>query len=287
MKFTPKQVPEGINTSTVHPIKELILLIGTTVMIIAGIIYFIILSTDYLVRYIPIALEYQLFQNQFIESTSSPATSELPPLEQYLNELTHQLQTVHGDTEYPFSVHIIDSQIPNAFAYPGGNIGVTTGLLTLVTSENALAMVLGHEMGHHYARDPIKGAGRGIIIALFLYAVIGVGSDAWLQSLVSDLTLVGLMKFSRDQERAADQVGKILLKKHYGHLGGATEFFEKLTSQKSFTANSMSFFDSHPNPAERIATLNNQEEPQVELQALPKFFKDVKPITYWSTTHFT
>ena len=62
-------------------------------------------------------------------------------------------------------VHYVDTAVPNAFAALGGHIAVTRGLYESVQSENALALVLAHEIAHVRARDPIAGIGGGLIAA--------------------------------------------------------------------------------------------------------------------------
>jgi len=271
MKYTPKQAPEGINTSTEHPLKELVLLLGSTLAIILGLIYFVIISTDYLVKYIPVSVENEIFNNKFTNFSAPSAIQELQKQEEYLNDLVESLQVAGEIESHKFKVHIIVNQAPNAFAYPGGNIGVTTGLLKLLDSENGLAMVLGHEIGHHLARDPIKGIGRGVIIGIFVYTVLGIGSDEWIQGLIGELTMASLMSFSRDQERAADQIGKNLIFQHYGHTRGASEFFEKINSTENKFIDSINYLNSHPSTEERILSLKNSMDDNKELKPLPDF----------------
>jgi len=270
MKYTPKQIPEGINTSKENPLSELFLLLVVSTIIVALFVSTIVYSTDYLVKYIPVSLERQMFNEMFDDFPAIDSDDSPQPIENYLNELVIKLQTSNGDSEHQFVVHIIEDDSPNAFAYPGDNIAVTRGLLTSVESENGLAMVLGHEMGHHYARDPLKGAGRAIVLGMLLVAT-GIGSDSWVQGLMGDITTLSLMRFSRDQERAADAVGEKIIRQYYGHTEGAGEFFTKLKNMGIGNSAGAGFFNSHPNTEERIANLSNTPRTDVILTPLPDF----------------
>ena len=72
-------------------------------------------------------------------------------------------------------VHYTDLDVPNAFATLGGHIIVTSGLYRRMPSENALAMVIGHEIGHVKARDPISAVGGAVILSLPLAVLSGQG----------------------------------------------------------------------------------------------------------------
>ncbi|MDH5546726.1 MAG: M48 family metallopeptidase [Gammaproteobacteria bacterium] len=272
MKYTPKQAPEGINYSQENPLKELVLLLSTATMIIALVVYVLFVSSDILVRFIPFSVEQQLFQQHLVEKElGMDATQAWQDQEAYMQSLVERLQAANGDKSFTFKVHIIDIKTPNAFAFPGGHIGVTPELLNIIESENGLAMVLGHEMGHHYARDPIKGLGKAVLLSMVMYALTGLGNDEFLPSLVGQVSLLGMSRFSQDQERLADKTGKDLLMKVYGHAGGATEFFEKMKDLRDGKQSELSFFETHPPTDERIQSLGQSEHPA--LVPLPEFVR--------------
>ena len=272
MKYTPKQAPEGINYSKEHPLKELALLLSAATLIIIVVIYLLFASTDYLVKFVPFSIEQQLFQRDMFEDNIKPdENKKWAEQEQYLQNLVEKMQAANGDDEFRFKVYIVDMKMPNAFAFPGGYIGVTPALLDTVQSENGLAMVLGHEIGHHYARDPLKGVGKAVLLAMVMYTLTGFGNDEWLQELIGQISAIGIGRFSRDQERRADETGKALLLKYYGHVGGATEFFENMKTKKSDASKGLSFYDTHPPTQERIDSLSMGE--QLALVPLPEFVK--------------
>ena len=260
MEYEPKVIPEGINTSTEHPMREFIILVGSFIAIIIILISLLTYSTDYLMGYIPVEKENEWFSGemvqQFDEQNPTEDDTAITDIEQYLLQLVQQLRR-EDQPHYTFSVRLIENKTPNAFIIPGGHIFVTTGLLENVKSENGLAMVLAHEMGHQYHRHPLRSAGRGIIISLALLIISGTESGGLAQSFIGDAALLTSLSFSREQEREADATGVELLVKHYGHAGGASEFFEALQNHPELHADIPVFISTHPGVEERISTLRD------------------------------
>ncbi len=91
---------------------------------------------------------------------------EDPELEAYVAALGHRMAAVSERPSLPWSFHIVDDEMVNAFAVPGGRIYVTRGLLAHLTSEADLAGVLGHEIGHVTARHSVNALSRELAIGL-------------------------------------------------------------------------------------------------------------------------
>lgn len=272
MKYTPKTLPEGINTSTEHPLREFALLTSGVIAAVLLLILVASLLSDYLVRFIPVEMENRWLSAQAsLQPGDETASPEQQALESYLQSLIEQL----GDDEhrnYTFTVRVIDEPTPNAFVVPGGHIFVTSGLLSMVTSENALAMVLGHEMAHQYHRDPIRSLGRGIVIVLALVAISGADAGDLVQSFVADTANLGQLAYSREQEADADETGVELLMRHYGHAQGASEFFRALDDSRSYDSHTPFFLRTHPGTEDRIEFLRHYEmERSGPLKPLPDF----------------
>jgi predicted Zn-dependent protease len=154
------------------------------------------------------------------------------------------------DLDYRFVY--LKSETPNAFAAPGGAIGVTSGLLTHVKSEIGLAMVIAHELGHHYHRHVMRTLSRSVLLSVLMAITFGDNLDA-----IEDGIELTLMKFSRDQEYEADEFGIRVVKDLYGQTDGTTEFFEKMLNTK-YSAHESPFSEitsSHPLTAKRIDRL--------------------------------
>jgi Zn-dependent protease with chaperone function len=153
---------------------------------------------------------------------------------------------------YPIIVHISDKKIINAMALPGGHIMVFSGLLKIVTSENEMAFVLAHELGHFNNRDHLRGLGRGIVFA-FISTLIG-SSDSSIARLAGKTLQVTESGFSREQESAADAFALQTLNCVYGHVGGATNFFNHMP--KNLDPGHLGhYFASHPENRKRIQAL--------------------------------
>jgi predicted Zn-dependent protease len=131
-----------------------------------------------------------------------------PDLEAYVSDLGQRLAAVSERPDLPWSFHVADDEIVNAFALPGGRIYVTRGLLAHLESEAELAGVLGHEIGHVTARHSVNGLSRELAITLGVFTGLALFDVGETGELVSSLGL-GLMflKFGRNQERQADQLG--------------------------------------------------------------------------------
>ncbi len=153
---------------------------------------------------------------------------------------------------------VIDEDEPNAGALPGGYILLTSGLVDEIESENELAFVLGHELGHFHNRDHLRRLGRGVVYSLALATLVGSsGSAPDLAGRVGDLTSRG---FDREQERAADRFGLALVAATYGHLGSSWNFFQRLAAESSKLDEMAAYLATHPATAARIEALKRYAE---------------------------
>ena len=162
---------------------------------------------------------------------------------------------VENGKVFKWQVKIIkDDKTQNAFCTPGGYIYVYTGLMKFLDSENQLAGVMGHEMGHaakrHSTRQLTKMYGVSVL-AEVLTAVSGA-KNADTKDKIKEITtaIVGL-KFSREHETEADLASvKYLCGTDYV-ASGAADFFQKIKSQPHPPV----FLSTHPDPANREATI--------------------------------
>lgn len=123
-------------------------------------------------------------------------------------------------------VHLTSSDVPNAFATLGGHVVVARGLYRRMPSENALATVLAHEIGHIVHRDPIGAIGGGAAVATLLAFVGGDAGD-----LSTPAAAIVQLGYSRRAETEADGFALAALRRRYGHAGGAAEMFEVLARE--------------------------------------------------------
>ena len=118
------------------------------------------LFIDVAVNYISPELEAKVFKT--MSYGSGEHQIENSDKQQAMQILVNKLQQC-TDLPYPLQVNLVESETPNAFAFPGGKIVVFSSLLDSVQSENGLAFVLAHELSHFQNRDHLRGMGRSIV----------------------------------------------------------------------------------------------------------------------------
>jgi Zn-dependent protease with chaperone function len=228
--------------------------VGGVVAIGVAVAVAVALAIDVAAPHIPIELEARLFSGWFDRGAEDDEADA--PRERSLAQLLNRMAGNWPDNSYVFEIAIWDETEPNAVALPGGVIAVTNGLLESVESENELAFVLGHELGHFHNRDHLRGLGRGIAFSLLLVAV-GVGGGGSAVQLASLAGQFAQRDFSRDQEIEADRFGLALLAAEYGHVSGAAAFFEHLPERDGTLEGGLaSYFSTHPVNTERIQALH-------------------------------
>ena len=253
MKFTPKEIQGNVNISTTHPLKEFfILLFGILGALL--VIYLILgLVLDILVDRMQLGLENKLgilFKQRFESSKS------LTPAEKEMQRIIDDFLPYMPATKYQFRVYIINQdKVSNAVAVPGGLILVYSGLFKDIQTENELAMILAHELGHFAHRDHLRGLGRGLVLAAI--SIVTFGADSAITQFLMDILITTDLRFSRKQEAAADKFALELLNKKYGHVAGATDYFEHIKDKKTLPR-FFKFFSTHPLYPERITMLNEE-----------------------------
>lgn len=146
---------------------------------------------------------------------------------------------------------VVPGKEPNAFAFPGGAIGVTEGLLELVPEDVSLAFVLGHELGHFAHRDHLRGIGRQLGRQLAWTLVFGGDGNVLLGSHFASLLD---LRHSRGQESGADLYGLKLVHRIYGTTAGTDRLFAWL-DQRNRHPRWLAMLQTHPASADRLATL--------------------------------
>lgn len=187
-----------------------------------------------------------------------------PEVNGYLNELGGRILAANPEIRETFEFFAVGDNSINAFAMPGGYIGVNMGLVLLTQTEGELASVLAHEIAHvtqkHYARqldDQRKNSWMSIagLAAAVLAARAGNGDAAQGAILGSQAAAVqSYLNFSRDNEREADRIGFQYLTRA-GFDGGAMGLFmERLQRATSIndSASVPGYLRTHPMTIERV-----------------------------------
>ena len=192
---------------------------------------------------------------------------------EYLNTLGNRLVSatpaVRGEAVNDFFFFAIRDSSLNAFALPGGFIGVHTGLMIAAQSESELASVLAHEIGHvsqrHIARM-VSQRKQDLLIpiaAIVLAAIAGASRNADLAGALitggHGLAIQKQLNFSRDAEREADRVGFQILQAAGFDTNAAASFFERLQLASRNYGESISvYLRTHPLTTERIADMQTR-----------------------------
>ncbi|MBI3038942.1 M48 family metalloprotease, partial [bacterium] len=159
------------------------------------------------------------------------------------------------DLTYHFT--ILDSDELNAFALPGGYVYVTKGLMKTISSDDELAGVVGHELGHVDKKHGLKQAGKSGLMALVI-ALMGANDDAKkFQKAAAIAALFANLKFSRDDEFEADrQAVKYTMKAGY-RPDGLLQFFGRINKDGKLTSVTK-YFSTHPPTMERIKRVQDE-----------------------------
>jgi predicted Zn-dependent protease len=161
----------------------------------------------------------------------------------------------------PYSFRVVNATYVNAYAFPGGSIACTRGILLSLENEAELAALLGHELGHVNARHTAQQMSKGMLSQTIVggLSVLAGTQATMLGQLTAQLGSIGagalLASYSRDNEREADALGmEYMVKAGYGSRGmvGLMDMLRSLSKNKPSTIELM--FATHPMSDERYQT---------------------------------
>ncbi|MEO0971743.1 MAG: M48 family metallopeptidase [Pseudomonadota bacterium] len=249
MQHVPRQPDVEVNVSKTHPLLEAgTLVVALSLLFLLGALG-LLFAVDLAVTVVSPTVEARLFSTWTPHDAKLLDEGEDPRLET-VRAITARLAEQWPESPYDFQVGVLEMDAPNALAAPGGYILVTTGLLDEVVSENELAFVLGHEIGHFSNRDHLRALGRVLVLQLAIGA-LGNGSSGLGWS-IATLTDRG---FGRRQEQRADVFGLHLVHGAYGHVTDATRFFERIRERDGQGGLLETYASTHPLPQARIDAL--------------------------------
>ena len=158
---------------------------------------------------------------------------------------------------------VFEDDTPNAFALPGGKVGVHTGLFKVSKTEGGLAAVIGHEVAHVVARHSGERLSQGIVAGVAAAGVAKVMQDrtginpAIAGAAVGGGTLLATKKFNRDQELEADKLGALYMARAGYHPGESVELWKRFAAYRAQSGGNKgpAFLSTHPVDSVRIAEL--------------------------------
>ena len=192
-----------------------------------------------------------------------------PDVETYLMQLGGRLAAVSDDPGIGFQFFAINDPSINAFAMPGGFIGVHTGLILAAQSESELAGVLAHEISHvtqrHIARQLYQSNKVSIASMLAMGVALLAGhSSGQAAGAAIVATQAGAVSaqlaYSRDFEREADRQGFEIMRRSGFEVRGMSAFFQRLQkAMQLYESNATAYLRTHPLSGERMTDMQNRE----------------------------
>jgi predicted Zn-dependent protease len=195
-------------------------------------------------------------------------TSSDPLLIEYTEGLLNHLSQFNPAAGDELSLVIVEDRSINAFAVPGGVIGVNTGLYAYAESEAQFASVLAHELAHlsqrHYARGIEQQKGQAVfnaaaLLGSILIAAAGSGEAGIAALQATQASIIDRqLRFSRDFEQEADRIGMDTLIDAGFNPHSMADMFEQIQRSTRFSAKPPEFLLTHPVTAKRIADAENR-----------------------------
>ncbi len=190
--------------------------------------------------------------NDYVECVARAIVAELP------------------STDVDWEVAVFRDSSPNAFALPGGKIGVHTGLLRAAENQDQLAAVIGHEVGHVLSKHANERMSQGFVVDAVLWLVnlfigdqAGIADDVALQALGLGAEVGVLLPFSRAHETEADVIGLDLMARAGFDPRQALYFWQNMSRLSG--EQGLEFLSTHPSHGSRITDLKDHMTPAVEL----------------------
>lgn len=258
MEFEYKSLPENINVSDINPITNVLKMFIGLFLIVVTVVFVVIFSIKLVAPHISFE-----FEKKIADAILAPPNKELSKkdlaTQRALQNLTDKLAF---SMDLPEGMDITvryeaDSDLVNAFAMLGGYVIVHRGLLGKMESENALAMVLGHEITHIKNRDVLTSMSSSLIVSII--AAITVGNED--SNITAMSSSIALLSYSRSIEKKADIGGFNAVNKYYGHINGAQQFLTVFSEEGDDEYHKyLTFLRSHPTSKKRKAALDKMAE---------------------------
>lgn len=176
-----------------------------------------------------------------------------PQIVAWVNDMGQRIADKSDDPDLEYTFRVLDTEVINAFALPGGYIYVTRGLLAYLQNDAQLAMILGHEIGHVTARHSAKQYTNQVLaqVGLGLGGAIFEDLRPFLGAAQVGLELM-LLKYSRDNETQSDTLGiKYASLAGYEASEGAEFFITLQRLQEESETVIPTWTSTHPDPADR------------------------------------
>jgi len=214
-----------------------------------------------------------------LQFSSDYGTVRDKALSEYVSDVGKSMSSRTHRPKMPYSFRVVNATYVNAYAFPGGSIACTRGILLDLDNEAQLAALLGHELGHVNARHTAQQMSKGSITQVFVggLSVLAGVAGGGLGQVAAQLGTIGagalLASYSRDNEREADALGmEYMVKAGYDPKGmvGLMDMLRSLNKSKPSAIELM--FSTHPMSDERYATaVKRAKEDYPKAASLPVY----------------
>lgn len=189
-----------------------------------------------------------------------------PELLARLDRLGQRVADVSDRKDLIYRFAVLEEEEPNALALPGGFIYITSGLLKLSPTDDELASVLSHEIGHAVAKHTVKRIQGALGLQALQILVVASGAADPRAKAGMDVALASILTaYSQEDELEADRLGTRYLKRAGLNPQAAISFLTKLRDHTyKQPSRPFSYFRTHPYFADRIRTVRQEATGQIQ-----------------------
>jgi predicted Zn-dependent protease len=228
--------------------------------------------------------EYQSYMKTAKKSTNAEETAQVVRVGKRIAAATEEYLKTHGAaseiSEFSWEFNLVQNNELNAFCMPGGKIVVYEGLMKIISKDDELAVVLGHEVAHAVAKHSNERMSQQLV-AQYGAGILGQalsGQSQAVQAIASQVYGLGanygvILPFSRKHESEADKIGLVFMRLAGYDPEVAVSFWKKMSASSSSSV--PEFASTHPSDARRISDIE---------KALPAIMKDYQPLPEFTST---
>ena len=228
--------------------------------------------------------EYQSYMKTAKKSTNAAQTAQVERVGKRIAAATEAYLKSHGGESeiknFSWEFNLVQNNELNAFCMPGGKIVVYEGLMKIISKDDELAVVLGHEVAHAVAKHSNERMSQQVL-AQYGAGILGQalsGKSAAIQQIAGQVYGLGanygvILPFSRKHESEADNIGLVFMRLAGYNPEVAIEFWKKMSS--SSTSSVPEIASTHPSDTRRIADIEKE---------LPSVMKNYQPLAEFANT---
>ncbi len=257
LEIAKKLAYDDANVTQRNPLKELWKLFLQIALILVILYLFLYVSSGVILN--NLSFEQRVKLEKLLSGSGKPNRAEISE-EQQEQILAVRNKILSVDKDYPktseLNMAVIKSEILNAMCYADGTIYITEGLYNVMESEQELAFIIAHEMGHYKHRDHMHSLRHSIASQTVLYLFAFISSDSkQLKSLASGSINMSKLKYSRVAEFKADRYATEMSNAIYGDASGGLDVMKRFLKLENSSMGNLDFLSTHPSTKARIARI--------------------------------